>query len=216
MFHKRGPGVSLHNSQEQRDSGHKTGALYRAAGLCLQSAFRETAAGWLTPTSAHIQAYTYTYISVHNYTCMHPFECSPWLPPVFAYTNQRHPLSIYTTHSPYIILTTRDHYRGFKSPIRHFNSISSPWHFVWGKLKDVVHAKQKNLDAGAMEPAMKVDLMTLSVPQFNPLQLWGRTKMETWRLSPRHWTFLITTSHQTNQGDNVFLWHFVPSLVRLQ
>lgn len=59
------------------------------------------------------------------------------------YTNWRDPPSICRARSPFIILTTRDHYRGFKALFRHFNSVLSPCHCVWDTLRDGVQAKRR-------------------------------------------------------------------------
>lgn len=75
------------------------------------------------------------------------------------YTNQRDPPFLCMAHSPFIILTTRDHFRGFKAPICHFNSILSLCHFVYGKLRD--GAQAKILEAGATDRARKVALVML-------------------------------------------------------
>lgn len=75
------------------------------------------------------------------------------------HTNWREPPSICRARSPFIILTTRDHYRGFKALFHHSNAVSSPCHFVWDMLRDGAQAKKKNLEAGATNYARKVLVM---------------------------------------------------------
>lgn len=76
-----------------------------------------------------------TYTDKHKYSIKHTYIYT-YSTSLHVYANHRYSLSIPTTHFPYIILITTDHYLGFEAPIRHFNCIPDPWHSVYGKLRD--------------------------------------------------------------------------------